>query len=272
MAIVGAILEGERDPRKLAKLADKRVKATKQTIAKSLEGNWRPELLFVLEQELALYQMYRGKIEECGRKLEQHLHTAPSKVDPEAAPIGPRPKGKRAQGNAPRFDIRSELYRISGVDWARVNGIDVQVAQTVIAEAGPDLRAFPSERHFSSWLGYCATNETSGGRVLKRRTRHVVNPAAVAFRQAASSLIRSNSCLGAKYRRLRARLGAPKAITAMARQSACLFHRLITKGQQYVDKGMEYYEQRFREQRVRLLRKKARQLGFEVIQPDVEAA
>ena len=99
MAIVGAILEGERDPRKLAKLADKRVKATKQTIAKSLEGNWRPELLFVLEQELALYQMYRGKIEECGRKLEQHLHTAPSKVDPEAAPIGPRPKGKRAQGD-----------------------------------------------------------------------------------------------------------------------------------------------------------------------------
>src|ERR1700689_2633846 len=174
------------------------------------------------------------------------------KVDLEAQPLGPRPKGKRpARGNAPKFDLRTELYRITGVDWTQVDGIDVQVAQTVIAEVGVDLSAFPSEKHFANWLGLCPTNETSGGRVLKRRTPKVINRAKVAFRQAASTLIRSESYLGAQYRRLRTRLGAPKAITAMARKLACLFYRLMTKGQQYVDRGAAYYESRHREQQIR---------------------
>ena len=123
-----------------------------------------------------------------------------------------------------------------------MDGIDVQVAQSVIAEVGVDLRAFPSEKHFSHWLGLCPTHETSGGKVLKRRTPKVVNRAKAAFRQAASTLIRSQSDLGAPYRRLRTRLGAPKAITAMARKLSCLFYRLLKYGQQSVDKGVEFYE------------------------------
>ena len=266
MAIVQAILEGKRDPQELAALADPQVKASQEVIAKSLHGNWRSELLFVLGQEMDSYRALRKRIAECDGKVQQHLQRMGSRVDLSVQPIGPRPKGKRARGNAPQtFDLRSELYRLTGVDWSQVDGIDVQVAQTVIAEVGTDLKAFPSEKHFANWLGLCPTNDSSGGRVLKRRTPKVVNRAKTAFRQAASTLIRSHSYLGAQYRRLRTRLGAPKAITAMARKLACLFYRLLTKGQPYVDRGAHYYESHHREQQIRSLIKRARQLGLQVL-------
>ena len=266
-AIVPAILDGQRDPPELAAWADRQVKASQQVIAKSLEGNWREELLFVLAQEVELYKTYQDKIGGCDPMLQSLLQTMPPKVDLQAQPLGPRPKRKRARGNAPKFDLRTELYRITGIDWTQVDGIDVQVAQTVIAEVGLDLQEFATENHFSSWLGWCPRNETSGGKVLNRRTPKVVNPAKTAFRQAASALLRSQSYLGAQYRRLRTRLGAPKAITAMARKLACLFYRLLKQGQKYVDQGTEYYEQRHREQQVRLLLKRAKQLGLPVVSP-----
>jgi hypothetical protein len=181
--------------------------------------------------------------------------------------MGPKPKGKKDSKNAPKFDLRSELYRITGIDWAQVNGLNVLTAQTVITEAGADLKAFPSEKQFTSWLGLCPTNETSGGKVLNRRTRKVVNRAANAFRNAASTLRSSQSYLGAQYRRLRTRLGAPKAVTAMARKLACLFYRLIKHGQQYVDKGLEYYETKYREQQIQALSKRAHKLGLQLVMP-----
>jgi hypothetical protein len=159
------------------------------------------------------------------------------------------------------------LYRITGIDWTQIDGIDVLTAQTVIAEVGADWRAFPSEKRFASWLGLCPTNEQSGGRILNRRTRKVVNRATMAFRNAAVTLLRSQSYLGAQYRRLRTRLGAPKAITAMARKLACLFYRLIKHGQQYVDKGTEYYEARYRELQIRSLAKRAQKLGLQLVTP-----
>jgi transposase len=267
MKIIGAILEGERDARELAALVEPEVKATPQDIAKSLEGNWREELLFVLRQQMEFYRIYQGKITDCDLQLRKHLESLGSKADLTTQPLGPRPKGKKKSKNAPFFDLRSELYRITGIDWAQVDGIDVLTAQTVIAEAGADLSAFPSEKQFASWLGLCPTNEQSGGRVLNRRTRKVINRATAAFRNAAMTLLRSQSYLGAQYRRLRTRLGAPKAITAMARRLACLFYRLVKHGQQYVDKGTEYYEARYREQQVRSLAKKAQKLGFELVTP-----
>jgi len=273
MAIVGAILSGERDPGKLAALADPQVKKSKAVIAKSLQGNWREELLFVLGQEVEIYRGCRDQMAACDLKLQQLLEGMESKVDLKAQPIGRRPKGKRARGNAPKiFDLRTELYRLTGVDWSQVDGIDVQVAQTIIAEVGTTLDAFPSEKHFANWLGLCPTNETSGGKVLKRRTPKVVNRAKVAFRQAATSLLKSQSYLGAQFRRLRTRLGAPKATTAMARKLACLFYRLLTKGQQYVDKGAEYYESRHREQQIRSVLQRARHLGLQVIRPQAQTA
>src|SRR5438876_9803795 len=267
MAMIQAILKGERDPWALAALACPGVKASQADIAKSLHGNWRKELLVVLRHEVELYQMYQDKIAECDQELRIHLQSLGSKIDTQAQPLGPRPKGKKAQGNTPKFDLRSELYRITGVDWSQVNGVDVMVAQAVIAEVGVDLSAFPSERHFASWLGLSPMNEQSGGKILNRRTRKVVNRAAMAFRNAASTLLRSQSYLGAKYRRLRTRLGAPKAITAMARKLACLFYRLLRHGQPYVDKGTEYYESRYREQQIRSLTKRAKKLGLEVVEP-----
>jgi transposase len=262
MRIIGAILKGQRDPAQLAALVEPEVKATPEDIAKSLEGNWRDELLFVLKQQVELYRLYREKIGDCDVQLRRHLESLGSRVDPRTQPLGPKPKGKRGSRNAPEFDLRTELYRITGIDWAQINGIDVLTAQTVMAEAGDDLEDFDSEKHFTSWLGLCPTNETSGGKILKRRTRKVVNRAAVAFRNAASTLLRSDSYLGAQYRRLRTRLGAPKAITAMARKLACLYYRLIKHGQQYVDKGTAYYESRYREQQIRVLTKKRKSLGF----------
>jgi transposase len=264
-SIIRAILQGERDPWALAALVQPEVRATLEDIAKSLEGNWRKELLFVLRQEVELYRTYQEKIHDCDLELREHLESIGSKVDLQAQPIGPKPKGKKSGRNTPQFDLRTELYRITGIDWAQVNGLDVVTAQTVMAECGADLSAFPREKQFASWLGLVPTNEQSGGKILNRRTRKVVNRAATAFRIAATSLLRSQSYLGAQYRRLRTRLGAPKAITAMARKLACLFYRLIKHGQQYVDKGMEYYEARYREQQIRSLIKRAHKLGFQLV-------
>jgi transposase len=268
MKILHAILAGERDPWKLAALVRPEVKARPADIARSLEGNWREELLFILRQEVELYEVYQQKIADCDRQMRHHLESFRSQVDLSSNPIGPKPRGKKGSKNAPQFDLRTELYRITGIDWTQINGIDVLTAQTVITEAGADLKAFPSEKQFASWLGLCPTNETSGGKVLKRRSRKVVNRAATAFRNAASTLLRSQSYLGAQYRRLRTRLGAPKAITAMARKLACLFYRLIKHGQQYVDKGTAYYEARYREQQIRALIRRAQKLGMQVVIPD----
>jgi transposase len=204
---------------------------------------------------------------DCDLQLRKHLETFGSKVNLQTQPIGPKPKGKKGSRNAPPFDMRSELYRITGIDGAQINGLDVLTAQTVMAEAGADLSAFPTEKQFTSWLGLCPTNEQSGGKILKRRTRKVVNRASGAFRNAATTLLRSPSYLGAQYRRLRTRLGAPKAITAMARKLACLFYRLIQHGQPYVDKGTEYYEARYRDQPIRSLAARAQKLGFQLVIP-----
>jgi transposase len=219
-------------------------------------------------QAVELYRLYQDQIVDCDLQLRKHLQSFGSAVDLQARPLGPKPQGKRGSRNAPQFDLRSELYRITGIDWAQINGIDVLTAQTVIAEAGADLSAFPSEKQFASWLGLCPTNEQSGGKILNRRTRKVVNRATVAFQNAAATLLRSQSYLGAQYRRLRTRLGAPKAITSMARKLACLFYWLIKHGQQYVDKGMEYYEARYRDQQIRSLVKKAQKLGLQLVIPE----
>jgi transposase len=150
------------------------------------------------------------------------------------------------------------------VDLTRIDGIDVMVAQTLLSEVGLDMSRWITESHFASWLGLCPDNRISGDKVLSRGTRRVVNRAATALRQAAHTLMRSRSYLGAQYRRLRTKLGAPKAITAMAHQLARLVYRMLKYGQAYVDKGTEYYEERFRQQQIQLLRKRAAKLGLQV--------
>jgi transposase len=265
--IVRAIVAGERDPQQLAKLRDARIQASPAEIAKSLEGNWRPELVFVLQQEVDLYDAYQQRIAECDQQMQKHLATF---ADNTTAGQPPSPKGgikkkkKKPTQNAPAFDLRHELERISGVDLTHSDGMEVMVAQTVLSEVGVDMSRWKTEAHFSSWLGLCPDNRSSGDRVLRRGTRRVINRAATALRMAATTLIRSQSYLGAQYRRLRTKLGAPKAITAMAHRLARLVYRMLKYGQKYVDKGAAYYEQRNRQQQIQFLRKKAEQLGLRV--------
>jgi transposase len=265
-AIIRAIVGGERDPRKLAELSDPRVHASREEIAKSLEGNWRPELLFVLQQEVEMYDTYQRRIDECDHRLQKQLASFTDSVP--SRPPDAKPPGKKARPakNAPQFDLSSELQRIAGIDLTRIDGIDVMVAQTLLTEVGLDMSKWKTEAHFASWLGLCPDNRISGDKVPSRGTRRVVNRAATALRQAANTLIRSRSYLGAQYRRLRTKLGAPKAITAMAHRLARLVYRMLKYGQQYVDKGTEYYDQRYRRQQLQLLRKKAARLGLQVVE------
>jgi len=261
MAILNAILGGERDRYKLAALADPRVQASQEEIAKSLEGNWRPELLFILRQQMQTYGAYQKRIEECDEALAAHLMTMEDKAEPGSQP--PLPKaGKRAGGNAPQFNLRGELYRISGIDLTRIDGINVMIAQTLVAEVGLDMSKWPTEAHFASWLGLCPDNKITGGKVYHRGSRHVENRAATAFRLAATSLWRSKTYLGAKFKRLRATLGAPKAITAMAHTLARLVYRMLRYGQDYVDKGRQFYQQRYQQQQINWMQKKAKDLGL----------
>jgi transposase len=262
-AIIRAIVAGERNPLKLAALSDPRVRASREEIAKSLEGNWRPELLFVLQQEVDMYDIYQKRIAECDQRLQKHLAslTHPLPLQPPTQ----KPKTKKpAAKNAPRFDLSSELQRVTGVDLTLIDGIDVMVAQTILSEVGLDMSRWKTESHFASWLGLCPDNRISGDKVLGRGTRRVVNRAATALRQSANTLMRSRSYLGAQYRRLRTKLGAPKAITAMAHRLARLVYRMLKYGQAYVDKGTEYYEERFRQQQIQLLRKRAAKLGLQI--------
>ena len=279
--IVRAILAGERDPDTLAALSHPGIHATRDTIAKSLEGTWQPDLLFVLQQEVAMYDAYQHWIAECDQALEQHLKGVAGKVaDPppgaepspspshEAQRSGPK-RRRKSGSHAPQFDLGRELHRISGVDLTRIDGIDVGVAQTLISEVGVDMTRWKTEAHFASWLGLCPDNRITGGQVIRKGTRHVINRAATALRLAATTLLRSQSYLGAQYRRLRGKLGAPKAITAMAHKLARLVYRLLKWGHAYVDKGQQHYEERHREQQLQLLTKRAAKLGLQLVAPEV---
>jgi hypothetical protein len=261
--IIRTIVAGERDPLKLAALSDPRIQASQEEIAKSLQGNWRPELLFLLQQEVEMYDTYQKRIMECDQQLQQQLASFTNTHLVQTSKDKPKAK-KPAAKNAPRFDLSSELQRVTGVDLTRIDGIDVMVAQTLLSEVGLDMSRWKTESHFASWLGLSPDNRISGDKVLARGTRRVVNRAATALRQAANTLMRSRSYLGAQYRRLRTKLGAPKAITAMAHRLARLVYRMLKYGQAYVDKGTEYYEERFRQQQIQLLRKKAAKLGLQV--------
>lgn len=262
--IIQAIVKGERDPEKLAQYRDPRVKASSEVIAKSLTGTWREELLFVLKQEQESYQWYQNKMGECDKKLQEHFQQMATKADPEKLPVVKR--SKRAHGNVPHnMDLRKELYRITGLDLTEVDGLNVLTIQTVLAEIGWEVNAWATEGQFRSWLNLAPNNRISGGKVIGRDRRKVVNRAGQALRQAASGLFRSDSYLGALARRLRSRLGAPKAIKAMAAKLATILYRALKHGKAYIDRGAEYYDQKYHQQQVNMLNKKARELNLKLV-------
>ena len=263
MEIIKAIVGGQRDPVKLAQLRDPRIKADEATIAKSLRGHWREEHIFELTQALELYRVYQGKIAECDREIETHLERFEdrSSGEPPAARSGRR----RSKGNAPRFDVWTHLYRITGVDLTRIDGVDAYTALKVISETGTDMTKWPSAKHFASWLGLSPNNRITGGRVISSKTKASANRAAAALRLAANALHRSDSALGAFLRRKKAQLGAPKAITATAHKLARLIYTMLRHGQEYVDAGAEYYERQYQQRALRAAKRRAAQLGYQLM-------
>lgn len=223
MNIIRAIISGERDPEKLALMRERGVKNTPEAIAKALEGDYRQEHLFALKQAVELYDFYHRQIEACDREIERYLHTFEAKVDPVQNPL-PKQKRKKEMRYQSFVDLRTELYRVSGIDFTQIPGLDVVTVQTILSEIGLDPGKFPTEKRFASWLGLCPNNRITGGQVKSTKTRKTANRAANAFRMAAQSVANSNTGLGGFYRRIRARLGAPKAITATAHKLARIFY------------------------------------------------
>jgi transposase len=267
MAIIRAIVAGERDPQILAAMKDPRAKRSVEEIASALEGDYRVEHLFVLKQELHLYDIYQQQIQECDKQVEQCLSQFASQGD---EPLPPRPKGKKPSRHAPAFDLRSHLYRIAGVDFTQIDGLEALTIQSILSEVGLDPTRFPTAKHFTSWLGLCPGSRISGGKVLSSKTRKVVNRAASAFRMAAQSLANSQTALGAFYRRTRSRLGAPKAITATAHKLARIFYLLWKTGKDYVDPGIDVYEQQYQGRVLKNLKQRAKQMGFDLVpQPEL---
>ena len=277
-AIIRAILAGDRDPRKLARLRDRRIKASEEEVARSLEGNWQEDQLFELKQAVDEYDFRQKQLTECDRKLQAYLAVLPSRpvlpadtrnVTP--PPDAPGKKKKRAKkiggGNAPQsFDLAAELQRVTGVDALRIEGVNLMTIQTVVAELGTELgKSWPTEQHFASWLGLSPKRDVSGGKVIRHTREKSRNRVAGVLRLAAFSLLRSESYLGARYRNLRARLGTPKAIKAMARYLACIIYRLFTKGQAWVDRGAEQFEQKRQTRDLANLQAQASSRGFRLV-------
>lgn len=254
MRIIKAILAGERDPNKLAAFRDKRCKNDAKTIARSLHGNYRPEHLFSLQQAVELYEFYLTKIDECDRQILQQLRVFDAKNS-----------DGDSGGGKPPASFEEALMRMSGVDLTEIDGIDTASALKIIAEIGIDMSRWKTDKHFTSWMALCPGAKISGGKVLSSATKKITNRAAQAFRMAAYGLVKSKSALGAYFRRQKARLGAPKAITATARKLATIVYAMLKNGTSYVDVGQDYYEERYQMRIIQNLKRKAKHLGFELI-------
>jgi len=256
-------VRGERDPGQLAGLRDRRIRADEETIAKSLHGDWREEHIFELTQALELYRFYHAKIDECDRQIEKQLERFEDLSGGGSLPT--KPGNRRSKGNAPRFDLRTHLFRMTGVDLTEIDGVDGYTALKVVSEIGTDMTKWPSAKHFASWLGLSPNNRITGGKAISSRTKPSANRAAKALRLAAYSLHRSDSALGAFLRRKKAHLGAPKAITATAHKLARIIYSMLRYGQRYVDAGAEYYESQYRHRALRNAKRRAAQLGYELV-------
>jgi transposase len=255
-----AIDAGERDGHVLATLRGSRIHASEEEIAKSLQGTWRPEHLFALKQALATFDFIGTQLAEVDREVELQLQKL--KVHDDEPPKGKR-RGRAR--NAPRFDLRMQLFKMCGVDLTRIDGIDVTTALTIISEIGPDLGRFPTVGQFTSWMGLCPGTKITGGKVMSSKTKRCANRAAQALRMAAAALRSSQSALGAYFRRMCARMDKPKAIAAAAHKLARLVYTMLTKGEAYTDQGQDYYEKRYREHMVNQLTKRAEKLGLKMV-------
>jgi transposase len=265
LAIIRNIIAGVTDPKVLAKFRDPGCRSPEEVIEASLVGNYREEHLFALRQALELYDYYVQKVAECDLQIEKVAAHLESRSDPkQVKKLGKSLAKERAKHKYP-FDLRSELIRLAGVDLVKIPGIGASTALTVISEIGLDMDRWPSAKHFASWLGLCPGNKVSGGKRLSGKSKPCKNRVAVALRLAANTLYRSQCAFGAFLRRMKGRLGSPKAITALAHKLAKLIYLMLKYGNEYVEKGVEFYEEQYRKRREASLRRKAKELGYELV-------
>jgi transposase len=260
LKIIRAIVAGERDGHKLAQFRDERCKKSEAEIAKSLEGHYKREHLFALQQALELYDFYDRQLQACDLELEAMYQEFEPPEDPATPP--PQPRTQKRRKNQAHFDLRQALYRLSGLDLTEIDGIDALTLQKVLSETGTDMSKWPTVKHFTSWLHLCPNNKITGGKVKQRGVQPTQNRASTALRVAAASLKSSDSALGAYYRRMRARLGTPAAITATAHKLARILYHLLKYRQPYHDFGADHYEQQYRARVLRNLNRRAAKLGF----------
>ena len=271
MRIIRAIVAGERDPDVLAGFRDVRCHSSIETIRASLVGNDRDEHIFALTQSLELYDFYHAKVAECDRKLEAAIAALTVRAADDV-PALPKARTKGKQVNAPTFDVRAALYGVLGTDLTQIHGLGPALALKLVGECGTDLRAWPSAKHFTSWLCLAPGNKISGGKLLSSRTRRSSSRAAALLRLAATTIGRSDTALGAFYRRLSSRIGKQKAVTATARKIAVLFYNTLRFGMSYHDPGAAAYEERHRTRVLANLQRRAKTLGFTLApMPDAEA-
>jgi transposase len=232
-------------------------------VARSLESTWQDDLLFVLQQEQEGYEFCQKQMAECDR----HLQHSPNRSQGASLPEEKRKtRLKKKKGNSPQFDLRAELFRMAGTDLTTIDSIDVMTAMTILSEAGWDMSKWKTESHFVSWLRLCPDNRISGDKIIGKGRLPTNNRVTIALKMAASCLRKSQTYLGAQFRRLRTRLGAPAAIKAMAAKLARLVYRMLRYGMKFVDKGAEFYEAQHRKLQINHLKWKANELGFQLIE------
>jgi transposase len=264
MKIIRAVLAGERDPHRLAALRHGKCKHSEATIAAALQGDWREEHLFALEQAVDLVETYQAKIAACDARIQAHLRRFADRGTGEP-PEGPPPRADRHDLS---FDATAELYRVTGVDLTAIDGLQAHTVLKVLSETGLDMTRWPSAKHFGAWLGLAPNNRVSGGKILSRRSLPTANRAAAALRVAAQTLHHSKSALGAFLRRKAAHLGMPKAITATAYKLARILYALLSTGSAFLDPGQDAYERAHTARVVRSLSRRAHDLGYQLVKAD----
>jgi transposase len=266
LAIIRAIVAGERDPVQLARFRTPRCARSTEEIAKALTGHYQPEHVFALKQALALYDAYTDQVRECEGEIERRFQALKPVWSDELPPLDRADKHTTHNKNAPTYDARSLLYQLVGVDLIAIPGLHASTVQTILSEIGLDLHKWPNMKAFCSWLGLAPRHEISGGKVLRRSTLKTRNRAGQAFRLAAQAVSRSHNSLGAYYRRMRARLGPKAAIVATTHNLAHIVYHLLTHRTPYRDRSAEEYEQQARQREIVSLRKKAAKLGLALVE------
>ena len=266
-AILRAIVSGERDCHRLASLRDGRIRASVDTIAASLEGTWREEHLFALEQALYRYDFFTAQLDACEGRIAAAIDRLTPPHDPETGEVQDNGDGGEPVPHT-NATLAHALHRMMGVDLTRIPTIGATTALTVAAEIGPDFSAFPSAQHFSSWLGLAPGTRISGGKTLSGRAPAVINKVAQSLRMAAMTARRSQTFIGARHRSRLARLDRAVAVNATARELACLIYMMVTRGEEYVERGMEAHERNRTQRAMTSLTRRARQLGFTLVAID----